>query len=319
MSAVLTPAPTSASPTPSTAARDPRRRKRQRWTVSRVVRLVVLWAFAVYFGLPLVWLLLAPSKTDQELATLSPFSFGSFENYAIAWQNLLVFNDAVILAWIGNSLVYSVLAVGLALLVSIPAGYALAATRMPGRQLILTITLIAMVTPGAARVIPLFLELNAVGITNTMWSVILPQAFFPFGMYLAFIHYSSNLPRDLLDAARIDGASEAGIFARIALPLSKPVFGLVGFFAFLGSWNDYFLPFVMLGSTDKYTLPVGLGALIASAPGVNPSEATGASDLPIMRPEVALAGLLAILPVVLIFLVAQRSLISGALSGATKD
>lgn len=290
----------------------------RRWTPARIARLVVLWAFALYFGLPLIWLLLAPSKTDHQLITQNPYSFGSFGNYLTAWRNLLEFNDAQLITWIGNSVVYSTGGVVLAVLTSIPAGYALAATRMKYRRLILMATLIAMITPGAARVIPLFLEMNAVGLTNTAAAVILPHAFFPFGMYLAFIHYSGNLPPDLLNAGRVDGASEFRLFTAIALPLSKPVFALVGFFSFLSGWSDYFLPYVMLSSDDKYNLPIGIAALISSSSGLDPNNST-ASSLPIERPEVALAGLIAVAPVVLVFLISQRYLTAGFLSGATKD
>jgi multiple sugar transport system permease protein len=278
----------------------------------------VLWIFALYFGLPIIWLLLAPSKTDHQLVTQNPYSFGDFGNYLTAWRNLLEFNNAELLTWIRNSIFYSVSSVVLAVAVSIPAGYALAATRMRYRRLVLMATLIAMITPGAARVIPLFLEMNAAGLTNTAASVILPHAFFPFGMYLAFIHYSGNLPPDLLNAGRVDGASELRLFTAIALPLSRPVLALVGFFSFLSGWSDYFLPYVMLSSDNMYNLPIGIATLISSSGGLNPNNST-ASSLAIGRPEVALAGLIAIAPVVIVFLISQRYLTAGFLSGATKE
>lgn len=297
--------------------------RRRRPPLSPATRLATIgrWVFlaglAVYFGLPMLWILLAPSKTHTELATRNPFAFGSFSNYRTAFDNLLSYNNEQIYRWIGNSAVYTAGSVLLCLFSCVPAGYALARTRMAGRQLILIVTLIAMVTPGAARTIPLFLEMNAVHLTNTMWAVILPSGFFPFGVYLCYIYFSTSLPYSIIEAARVDGVTEFGIFLRIALPLARPVIGLVTFFSFIGGWNDYFLPFIMLNSDSLYNLPVGLGALISSSPGIIPGSTP--SDLPIYQPEVALAGLIAVLPVVVTFLACQRYLTAGLLDGAVKD
>jgi multiple sugar transport system permease protein len=195
------------------------------------------------------------------------------------------------------------------------AGYALATMNFRGRKTILMATLIAMVLPATAVVLPLFLEINALHLTNTAASVILPASFYPFGVYLAYIYFATSLPKDLLDAARIDGCSEAKMFLHIALPLAKPVIALVAFFSFVANWNNYFLPYVMLAETEKYNLPVGLGVLMASTPVINP---TGGSILPITRPEAAMAGLIVVVPVALLFLFFQRFLVRGILSGSTK-
>ena len=111
----------------------------------------------------------------------------------------------------------------------------------------LTLTLIVMIMPAAALVLPIFLELDALHLIGSMLSVILPFAFFPFGVYLAYIYYSTAIPPDLLDAARIDGCGEWATFRRIALPLAKPVVALVFFFSFVADWNNFFLPYAVLG------------------------------------------------------------------------
>ena len=103
-----------------------------------------------------------------------------------------------------------------------------------------------MIMPAAALVLPIFLELNALHLIGNVLSVILPFSFFPFGVYLAYIYYSTAIPRDLLDAARIDGCGEWLVFRRVALPLAKPVVALVVFFSFVADWNNFFLPFVVL-------------------------------------------------------------------------
>jgi multiple sugar transport system permease protein len=172
-----------------------------------------------------------------------------------------------------------------------------------------------MVLPATAVVLPLFLEINTLHLTNTAASVILPAAFYPFGVYLTFIYFATSLPKELLEAARIDGCTEVRLFVHIALPLAKPVVALAAFFSFIANWNNFFLPYVMLSEDDKYNLPVGLGVLMASTPAIKP---VGGTNLPITYPEAAMAGLIVVLPVALLFLFFQRYLVRGILSGATK-
>lgn len=294
----------------------PTKSRRRKVTPGSAARILFLVGLALYFGLPMIWILLAPSKTRGQLSTENPFAFGSFDNYRVAFENLLQFNDQQFYQWMLNSAIYAGSSVLIAWVSCIPAGYALAHTRMKAKRLILITTLIVMITPGAARTIPLFMEMSAIGLANTPWAVILPGGFFPFGVYLAYIYFSASVPTSVLEAAKVDGASEFGTF-RMAVGLAKPLIGLVTFFSFVSGWNDYFLPFVMLNSDSLYNLPVGLGALIAGSPGVQPSNTT--SDLPIYQPEVALAGLIVVVPIVIIYLICQRYLATGLLDGAVKN
>ncbi len=283
------------------------------------LRLAILTAFAVFFVVPLLWLILAPTKSDGALVTSGPFSFGSFNQLTLAWQHLDAFSDHIFRAWIGNSLLYAVSATALVLATAIPAGYGLALTEFPGRRLVLTLTLIVMIMPGAALVLPIFLELNAVHLIGSTLSVILPFAFFPFGVYLAYIYYATAVPRDLLDAARVDGGNEWQTFRRVALPLAKPVVALVFFFSFVADWNNFFLPYAVLADSSQYPVQVGLSDLLSSTPSFNPAAGGGGQQVNIFRPELALATLLAIVPVLLVFLFAQRFLVSGLLQGASKE
>jgi len=138
---------------------------------------------------------------------------------------------------------YSVVGVVLALLCAVPAGYGLALTEFAGRRVLLSITLLVMIMPASALVLPLFLELNVVHVENTGWSVALAFGFFPFGVYLSYIFFSPTIPKELLPAARVDGASEWGVFVRIELPLARPIVARVGFFAFVSDWTNFFLPY----------------------------------------------------------------------------
>jgi multiple sugar transport system permease protein len=200
---------------------------------------------------------------------------------------------------------------------AIPAGYGLALTQFIGRRVLLTITLIVMIMPASALVLPLFLEMNAVNLTDTPFSVILPFGFFPFGVYLSYIFFSSTIPKDLLAAARVDGCSEWGVFRRVALPLARPIVALIAFFAFVADWTNFFLPYVMFIEDTKFPVQVGLQYLLENTPSFNPT--LGGNDLSILRPELALAALVAVAPVLIVFLFAQRALVTGILAGSTKE
>ena len=276
---------------------------------------LLLFAFGVFFALPVLWLLLAATKTDPQLVQDNPLSFGSWHALRQNWDALTSFQGDTIMLWLRNSALYAFCSLAITLVAGIPAGYALAMTEFRGRRALLILTLVVMLMPSTTLVVPLFLEVNAVHLIGSMWSVILPYSFYPFGVFLTYIYFSTALPRDLLAAARIDGCSEFGAFRRIALPLATPVIALVGFFSFVANWTNYFLPYVLLPQSSQYPVQVGLGLLLTDVPQFNPTAGSGT----VLRPELALATLLAISPVLAVFLFAQRFLISGLLSGATKE
>lgn len=297
------PAPMRVRTTPSRAA-------------SAVIVGLLLAVLLVFFVLPVIWLLLAPSKTAGQIVHDNPLSFGSFSRIGDAWRHLFSFENGAVLTWLRNSAVYAGGSLVLTLLTSVPAGYALALTRFRGRKALLAITLVTMIMPSATLVLPIFLELNKFHLIGTAWSVILPFSFYPFGVYLVYIYFATSMPRDLLAAARIDGCSEWQLFIRIALPLAKPVIGLVAFFSFVGNWNNFFLPYLVLPNSDEFPIQVGLNQLLSSTPSFNPVAGAG---LDITIPELALAIVIAIVPVLVLFLFSQRALVSGMLAGATKE
>jgi multiple sugar transport system permease protein len=301
---------------PSLAAPASRRRGAPSRAVSALIIGFLLTVLLVFFVLPVVWLLLAPSKTASQAVHDSPLSFGSFGEIGAAWRHLFAFQGDAMLQWLRNSAVYSGSALVLTLLTSVPAGYGLALTRFRGRKTLLVTTLVTMIMPSATLVLPIFLELNQFHLIGTVWSVILPFSFYPFGVYLVYIYFAVSLPRDILAAARIDGCSEYQIFSRIALPLAKPVIGLVAFFSFVGNWNNFFLPYLVLPNSNQFPIQVGLNQLLSSTPSFNPVAGAG---LDITIPELSLAIIVAILPVLVLFLFSQRTLVSGMLAGATKE
>jgi multiple sugar transport system permease protein len=292
-----------------------RRPRPPRRLVPRLLTGSMLLVFLVFFVLPVLWLVLAATKTDQQLVHGSPLSFGSWHAFKANWDGLTAFQDNAVLQWLGNSTLYAVISLVITLCVAVPAGYALAMTEFRGRHTLLVSTLVVMLMPTATLVVPLFLEINAVHLIGTMWSIILPYSFYPFGVYLTYIYFTTAVPKDLLAAARMDGCSEFGVFRHIALPLATPVIALVGFFSFVANWTNYFLPYVMLPESDQMPIQVGVGSLLSNVPSFNPAVGT----LAIERPQLALATLLAITPVLIVFLFAQHFLVSGMLAGATKE
>jgi multiple sugar transport system permease protein len=283
--------------------------------LGRAVAILLLVAFAAFFIVPIVWLLIAPTKTDRQMLLDAPFSFGSLQTVADNWQSLVSFQDGLLWTWIGNSAFYCIAALAITLVTSIPAGYAMALTEFRGRKALLATTLIVMLVPSTALVLPIFLELSAVHLIGNPLAAILPFSFFPFGVYLTYIYFSTAISRDLLDAARIDGANEFQVFARVAMPLATPVIALVGFFSFTGNWNNYFLPYVMLPGR-KAPIQVGLAEMLSNVPQFNPTNAASST---ITLSALALATIVAIAPVMIVFLFAQRFLVTGMTAGGTKE
>lgn len=282
----------------------------------RTLRVGFLLVVAAFFTLPTLWLLLASTKTSTQIITGNPLSVGSLGNIPKAWANLQTYNHGEIIDWIVNSVVYTLSSVAIALVLCLPAGYALAKYEFRGKHTLLIVTLIGMIIPTAALVLPLYMEMSKLGLLDTAASVILPFGFYPFGVYLAYIYYVASVPDSLLEAGRIDGCDELRLFLRVGLPLAKPITALIAFFCFVRVWTDFFLPFVMLTDEHKYTLQLGLQALLESTGAIN--GIGGFNSLPIHQPEAALAALVAIAPILVAFLFSQRFLVGGYMSGAEK-
>jgi multiple sugar transport system permease protein len=247
----------------------------------------------------IILLLFVPTKSGTDLLTRGAFSFGSLHNVWLAWRALDSFQDHMFLRWMKNSIVYTLGATALTMITAIPAGYGLAVGRFPGRKAILALTLIAMVMPPATLILPIFLELNAVHLIGSALSVILPLAFYPFAVYLAYLYFSTALPAGLLDAARIDGCTDWQTFRLIAVPLAKPLIAFVFFFAFVSDWNNFFLPYVVLVDSSQFPVEVGLSDILQGPPS-----------------EIALATSIAVAPVVLVFVLSQRALVRGLVTGS---
>ncbi|RVU20918.1 carbohydrate ABC transporter permease [Streptomyces antnestii] len=218
---------------------------------------LVLLLFSVYTLIPLWWLLVSATKSSGDLFGDGGLWFSHFD----LWTNIrAVFHqqDGIFGRWILNSVLYSAGGAFVATLISAMAGYALAKYPFRGRDLAFNIVLGAVLIPASMFALPLYLMFSSIGLVNTYWAVFLPCIVSPFGVYLARIYAADGVPYELLEAGRVDGASEARIFWRIAMPVMSPALVTIFLFQFVGIWNNYLLPVLMLNDDKLQPVTVGL-------------------------------------------------------------
>ena len=262
----------------------------------------ILLPLALLFLLPIVWMLVAATLPNNEILAAPPsllLGLHLGEN----WRDLnsdLNFTRAVLNS-IGISIIFTVSAT----LVAAMSGYAFAKFRFAGRGVLFTIVIAALTIPFEVRAIPQYLLVaRDLGLGNTWWAIILPWIAYPLGVFFMRQNMLS-VPSDLLEAARIDGASEARIFAQIVLPIMRPALAAVAIVLFLFQWNDYFWPLLILSQKDAYTIPVALGTLV----GLTRVSWGG----------IMVGTAIATLPFLVLFLWLQRYFIAGITAGAVKD
>lgn len=251
-----------------------------------------------YTMLPLIYLLIASTKTQADLFGTFGFAFGHTD---ALWHNIrsvFTFQGGIFGRWLLNTAVYSGVAAFGATALCSAGGYAFARYDFRGRHALFAIVLGAVMIPQTALTIPIFLLLSKVGLVDTPFAVILPSLVFPLGIYLMRVYVEQAVPVDLLDAARLDGAGEMRVFATIAFPLITPAAVTVLLLSFVATWNNYFLPLVMLSTPSLYPATVGLASWYSTASAGGGSEA--------VFPLVMTGSLVAILPVLLAFLGLQR-------------
>jgi multiple sugar transport system permease protein len=223
----------------------------------RIVTIGLLTVLAIYFLLPVYWLAIASTKSTGDLFG----SFGLWFSDPQPWanlQNVLTYDDGIYLRWTLNSLLYAGVGAAVATFLSAMAGYALAKFEFPGRALAFNLILAGVLIPGTALALPLFLLFSKMGLANTYLAVLLPSVVSPFGAYLCRIYAETAVPDELIEAARIDGAGEFRIFMTLGLRIMTPALVTVFLFQFVGIWNNYFLPLVMLNDPKLYPVTLGL-------------------------------------------------------------
>ncbi|MFI6335093.1 carbohydrate ABC transporter permease [Streptomyces sp. NPDC050535] len=277
----------------------------------RSVLLTVLTGLILlYTVVPLVWLVISATKTQEGLANSSGLWFSG--DFAL-WDNIsqtFTYHDGIFVRWLLNTLLYVVLGAGGATLLAILGGYALAKFDFPGKRAIFAVVIGAVAVPGTALAVPTFLMFSKMGLTDTPWAVIIPSLVSPFGLYLMWVFATEAIPVELLEAARIDGAGEVRTFFQVALPLLAPGTVTVLLFTTVATWNNYFLPLIMLKDPNWYPLTLGLDAW-------NNQAQTIGGD--VIFNLVITGSLLTIVPLIAAFLFLQKYWQSGLAAGSVKE
>lgn len=260
----------------------------------------------VYFLVPVLWLVIASTKSIGQLFSTPGFAFAGFH----LWDNLVAlstYGGGIFWRWSLNSVIYSVVGAALTTFVCAMTGYALAIYRFRGRRFAIAAILGSMLVPGTVLAQPTYTLLVRMGLNNTYWGLLLPALVYSFGVLLCFIYAQSQIPLELVEAARIDGAGELRIFATMGLRLMGTGLVTVLLFAFLSSWNSYLLPLLVL--TDQDLMPVTVGLT-----GWNQS----AVSVPGLQILTVVGSLVSIIPIAIVFIVLQRYWKSGVTAGSIR-
>ena len=266
---------------------------------------VILMLGALYCLIPVIWVFTAMTKSPSELFTTFSFAPGSgiMDNLG----DLFSYGGGQYGLWAANSILYAGVGGVLSTFVSTMAGYGLAKYEFKGRNLIFLSILGGVLIPGITLAIPQYLLLSQVNMAGGVLSVLLPLIISPFGIYLSRVYASAAVPQDTIEAARLDGASEWGIFVRIGLPMMLPGMVTVFMLQFVGIWNNFLLPFIMLSDQNSYPLTVGLYTLLSKGSGT-----------PALYSVAITGAAVSIIPLIALMLFLQRFWRLDLLSGAVK-
>ncbi len=266
------------------------------WTVALVI--ISLWAITTLF--PMFWMFQTAFTPEEDISTFPPRLIPSrltLDNF----RNL--FGSSLIWRWIGNSIFISVSVTVLSLLVCSMAAYAFAKLDFAGKKTMFTSIVATILVPAQVTLLPAFLIISKLNLIDTLWAIIIPSIASPYTIFM-MRQYMITIPTDYIDAARIDGASEFGIYLRIILPMSKPVIGASAIFTFISIWNSFLWPLIVLNSAEKYPLTVGLATLQRQHLIQYGLQMSGA--------------VIAALPMIIVFFAFQGYFMRGLMSGGTK-
>lgn len=266
----------------------------------------VLVLGAVYTLFPVSWVVVAATKSKAELFSTPTFAPGTglLSNLA----DLFAYRDGVFWLWLLNTALYAGGGAVLATAVATVSGYALATYAFPGRGLIFNLLVGGILVPPVVLAIPQYLLFSEAGLAGTYWSVLLPQILSPYSVYLARIYARAAVPASLLEAGRLDGAGEWRLFHRVALPMLTPAMVTIFLFQFVAIWNNFLLPFIMLGDDHRFPLTVGLYTLLAAG-----------ANQPSLYNLIITGTLLSLVPLVALFLTMQRHWRTDLSGGAVKS
>lgn len=278
----------------------PPSRKRRGDLVRRIVRYALLIALCAVVLLPFAWMISSSLKTNEKVFTVPirwlPESF-QWDNYVRIWQEI------PLATYLANSLFLAVTITFLQVLTGSFAAYGFAKTRFRGRDALFMAYLATIAVPWQAYMVPQYILMEKAGLVNTRWALVLLQAFGAFGVFLMRQYYLT-IPDELIEAARLDGLSDFGIWLRIALPLSKPALASLALLTFVTTWNDYMGPFIYLTSNELWTVQLGLRSFVGAYDSEYAMIMTGS--------------VLSVLPMIVLFLLGQRYFVRGIASSGLK-
>lgn len=265
-----------------------------------VAAYIILSLWALWALLPLLWMVSTSFKEIRAAIKVPPEWFPAHPT-AINYQ--VLFARAPVFRWLLNSGIVAMSHTLSMLLFCSMAGYAFAKKEFPGKQAMFWALLSTMMIPSMVLLVPLFLLVSRMGLINNFGGLILPGLVGAFGVFL-MKQFMQTLPSELLDAARIDGASELGVYARVVLPLSKPALAVLGIFSFIGAWNDFLWPLLITQSKMMRTLAVGLATL----------QQESMTDYGLLMAGSAVAAI----PMIIVFFACQKHFLKGLTIGAVK-
>ena len=274
-----------------------------------VVLNILMTVMLLYAVLPLFWLVVNSSKSQAALFSTFGLWFGG--KFAL-WSNIhqvFTYDNGIFVRWFANTVLYVAVGAGGATLLATLAGYGLAKYDFPGKRAVFAVVLGAVAVPGTALAVPTFLLFSKLHLTNTPWAVILPSLVSPLGLYLIWVYAAEAVPTEILEAARIDGAGEFRTFLVISSRLLGPGMVTVALFTVVATWNNYFLPLIMLSQPNWYPLTVGLNEWNSQASTIG-GEA--------VYNLVITGSLLTVIPIMAAFLYLQRYWRSGLAAGSVK-
>ena len=300
----------------------------------KIVSVVAVTIIAILFAFPLYWIITGAFKTGVEINSTTPVWFpsewdlGNFERllnkrsaplfdlslggwklnlfgYSFKMSEYKIMGPTVPAAirWLLNTVFMSVAAMVLTCLTAAMAGYALAKKRFAGKALIFTLVVCAMALPKQVILIPLLREMSSLGLYDTIWAVIFPIVGWPFGVFL-LKQFADGIPNEMIEACRVDGASEWRTFSDVMFPMIKPGVGACAIFTFINSWNDYFMQLIMLTASKNLTISLGIATM----------QGESSTDYGLLMAGAALASV----PIIIVFLIFQKYFTKGITMGAVK-
>jgi len=253
---------------------------------------IVLTLGGLLVAIPFIWMILSAFKPESEVLQLTPTLWPetfTTENFVYLFENM---NFGVY----SRNTIIIVLCSFVGLFFNAMAGYAFAKYKFKGREKLFYLVLATMMIPGQVTMIPVYLILNQMGLTNTMAGVVLPGLVGAFSIFL-FRQFMSTIPDELLEAARLDGASEFRVFMQLVLPISKPIMAVQGILTFIAGWNSFLWPLIIANDESLYTLSVGLSLLKGQYGGNFALQMAGSTFM--------------VVPIVIIFIIFQKHIIEG--------